>query len=67
MLKSIQFIESEPNASYVMLSSLSKTVDDVVDRLSKVEHMCQMSSGLSTTNITTHSNPDLQITATVHQ
>ena len=44
------------------LSNLSKTVDDVVDRLSKVDHKCQTSSWLCTTNITTHSNPYLQIT-----
>ena len=62
MQKSIQFMESNLNESDVKLSNLSKTVEDVLDRLSKVEHLCQTNSGLSTTNITTNSNPDLQIT-----
>ena len=55
-------MELRLNESGVKLSNLSKTVDDVVDRLSKVEHICQTSSGLSTMNITTQSNPDLQVT-----
>ena len=62
MLKSIQFMESKLNESDVRLSNLSKAVDDVVDRLFKVEHLCQTSSWLCTTSIVTHSNPDLQIT-----
>ena len=62
MQKSFQFVESKLNKSNVKLSNLSKTVDDVVDALSKVEHMCQKSIGLCTTNITTYSNPDHQIT-----
>ena len=62
-LKSIQFMESKLNESDVKLSNLSTTVDDVEDRLSKVEHMCQTSSGLSTTDITTHLHHDLPLTA----
>ena len=67
MLRTFQFMESKLNESDVKLSNLSKTVDDVADRLSKVDHMCQSSSGLSTTNITTHSNPDLQIAVRVNE
>ena len=67
MLKSVQFMESKQNESDVKLSNLSKTVDDVVDRLSKVEHMCQTSNGLSTMNIITHSNRDLLITAIINE
>ena len=67
MLKSVQFMESKQNESDVKLSKHRKTVDDVVDRLSKVEHMCQTSNGLSTTNITTHSNPDLLITVRINE
>ena len=48
MLKSIEFMESKLNESDIKLANLSKIVDDVVDRLSKVEHMCQTSSKLST-------------------
>ena len=67
MLKSVQFMESKQNESDVKLSNLSKTVDDIVDRLSKVEHMCQTSNGLSTMNITTHSNRDLLITVRINE
>ena len=63
-LKSIQFMESKLNESDVKLSYLSKTVEDVVDRLSKVEHMCLATRGLSLTNITTHPNHYRQNTAT---
>ena len=62
MLNCIQFMESKLNESDVKPSNLSKMVDDVVDRFSKVEHRCQTRIGLSTTNITIHSNPDLLIT-----
>ena len=58
MIKSIQFMESNLNESDVKLSNLSKIAEDVVDRLSKVEHMCQTSIII----ITSHSNTDLQIT-----
>ena len=39
MPKSTKFMESKLNQSDVKLSNLSKMVNDVVDRLSKVEHM----------------------------
>ena len=67
MLRSFQFMESKLNESDVKLSNLSKAVDDVVDRLSKVDHISQSSSGRSTTNITTNSNPDLQIAVRVNE
>ena len=62
MLKSMQSMESKLNESDIKLSNLSKTIDEEVDRLSKVENTCRMSSGLSITNNTTNPNTDHQIT-----
>ena len=55
-------MELKLNESDIKLSNISKTVDDVLDRLSNVEHMRKTSSGLSTTNMNTKSYPDVQIT-----